>query len=193
MTALRVASWVDVTEAEGPGARFALWVQGCTIRCPGCCNSRMLDPARGRASGPAEVVREVAAVRDRIEGVTLLGGEPFEQAAPLAEVARALHALGLSVMIFSGYTLEELQEAARRDPGVKALLAETDLLVDGRYDRERQERERRWVGSSNQRFHFLTDRYQPGIERIRPGEPETTVELRIGGDGRVWKNGWPEP
>lgn len=190
MTALRVASWVDVTEAEGPGARFALWVQGCTVRCPGCCNPRMLDPAGGRAVSPAEVVREVAAVRDRVEGVTLQGGEPFEQAAPLAEVARAVRALGLSVMAFSGYTLEELRAA--RDPGVAALLGETDLLVDGRFDRERPERERRWVGSSNQRFHFLTDRYRPGIERIRPGEPETTVELRIDGDGRVRANGWPE-
>jgi anaerobic ribonucleoside-triphosphate reductase activating protein len=150
----------------------------------------MLDPAGGRAVGPAEVVREVAAVRDRIEGVTLLGGEPFEQAAPLAEVAWAARALGLSVMTFSGYTLEELQSA--REPGVAALLAATDLLVDGRYDRERPERERHWVGSANQRFHFLTDRYRPGIERIRPGEPETTVELRIGGDGRVRMNGWPE-
>jgi anaerobic ribonucleoside-triphosphate reductase activating protein len=150
----------------------------------------MLDPAGGRAVSPAEVVREVAAVRDRIEGVTLQGGEPFEQAAPLAEVARAVRALGLSVMAFSGYTLEELRAA--RDPGVAALLGETDLLVDGRFDRERPERERRWVGSSNQRFHFLTDRYRPGIERIRPGEPETTVELRIAGDGRVRANGWPE-
>lgn len=79
-----------------------------------------------------------------------------------------------------------------REPGVAALLAATDLLVDGRYDRERPERERHWVGSANQRFHFLTDRYRPGIERIRPGEPETTVELRIGGDGRVRMNGWPE-
>jgi anaerobic ribonucleoside-triphosphate reductase activating protein len=193
VTALRVASWVDVTEAEGPGARFALWVQGCTVRCPGCCNPAMLDPAGGRAVSPAEVVREVAAARDRIEGVTLQGGEPFQQAAPLAEAARALRALGLSVMVFSGYTLEELREAARRDPGVEALLAETDLLVDGRYQRERPERDRRWVGSSNQRFHFLSDRYRPGIERIHPGEPETTVELRIGGDGRVRRNGWPEP
>ena len=190
MTALRVASWVDVTEAEGPGARFALWVQGCTVRCPGCCNPAMLDPAGGRAVSPGEVVREVAVVRDRVEGVTLQGGEPFEQAAPLAEVARAVRALGLSVMAFSGYTLEELRAA--RDPGVAALLGETDLLVDGRFDRERPERERRWVGSSNQRFHFLTDRYRPGIERIRPGEPETTVELRIDGDGRVRANGSPE-
>ncbi len=190
MTALRVASWVDVTEAEGPGARFALWVQGCTVRCPGCCNPAMLDSAGGRAVSPAEVVREVAAVRHRIEGVTLQGGEPFEQAAPLAEVARAVRPLGLSVMAFSGYTLEELRAA--RDPGVAALLAETDILVDGRFDRERPERERRWVGSSNQRFHFLTGRYRPGIERIHPGEPETTVELGIGGEGRARADGSPE-
>lgn len=192
MRSLRVASWVDVTEAEGPGARFALWVQGCSLRCPGCCNPRMLEASGGREVSPAELLRAIAAVRSRIEGVTFQGGEPFEQPGPLAELARAARALGLSVMTFSGYTLEELREAERRDPGAAALLAATDLLVDGRYERERPERERRWAGSSNQRFHFLTDRYRPGIERIRPGEPETTVELRIGGDGRVRMNGWPE-
>lgn len=181
---------MNVTEAEGPGPRFALWVQGCTVRCPGCCNPGMFDPGAGSGVSPAEVVRQMASVCDRIEGVTLLGGEPFEQAVPLAEVARSSHAFGLSVMTFSGYTLEELRSA--REPGVAELLAETDLLVDGRYDRDRPELERRWVGSANQRFHFLTDRYRPGIERIHPGEPETTVELRIGTDGRVRMNGWPE-
>ena len=190
MTSLRVACRVEVTEAEGPGTRFALWVQGCSIRCPGCCNPRMLDPGAGEAVSPAELVRAVAEVRHRIEGVTLQGGEPFEQAAPLAEAARAVRALGLSVMVFSGYTLEEL--CAARDAGVAALLAHTDLLVDGRFDGEKPERERRWVGSSNQRFHFLTGRYRRGIERIHPGEPEATVELRIGTDGRVRMNGWPE-
>jgi anaerobic ribonucleoside-triphosphate reductase activating protein len=174
---IRVAAIAEVTEAEGPGARYGLWVQGCSIRCPGCCNPRMFDPRGGRAIGVPDVVAAIARVRKRIEGVTFLGGEPFEQASALAEAARGARALGLSVVTFSGYTLEELE--AHPAPAFRELLDATDLLVDGRYDASRPEQERRWAGSANQRFHFLTDRYAPGIERIHPGEPEGTVELRI--------------
>jgi anaerobic ribonucleoside-triphosphate reductase activating protein len=137
----------------------------------------------------ADVVAAIGRVRDGVEGVTLLGGEPFDQAAALAEVARAARALGLSVMTFTGYTLEALR--ARRDPGTRALLAATDLLVDGPYVAARPERARRWVGSTNQRFHFLTGRYAPGIEAVPAGAPAETVEVSISPDGRVAANGWP--
>ncbi|HET8646986.1 MAG TPA: 4Fe-4S cluster-binding domain-containing protein, partial [Vicinamibacteria bacterium] len=83
---VRVAARVPVTEVEGPGARFALWVQGCSIRCPGCCNPHLF-PARGEVVSVDALVAEVKAVRGRIEGLTLLGGEPFDQPAPLAVLA----------------------------------------------------------------------------------------------------------
>lgn len=188
MEPIRVAAVVEVTEAEGPGARFALWVQGCSLRCPGCCNPHMLAREGGREVPVPEILGALARVRGRIEGLTLLGGEPFEQAGALARLARGARAMGLSVATFTGYTLEELR--ARADPGVAGLLDATDLLVDGRYDRSRPERERRWAGSANQRFHFLSGRYRPGVERA--GGPLRTVEVRIGPDGRVFANGWPE-
>ena len=68
----------------------------------------------------------------------------------------------------------------------------TDLLVDGRYEAQHPERSRRWVGSTNQRFHFLTSRYSPGIELLTPAVPERTVEARIGPDGQLLLTGWPE-
>jgi len=181
---------VAVTEAEGPGARLALWVQGCSLGCPGCCNPHMFDPEGGRDVPVTEVAAELDRVLDRIEGVTLLGGEPFEQAPALAEVAREARRRGLSVVVFTGYTLEALRAGAV--PGAEALLSETDLLVDGRYRRDEPESRRRWAGSTNQRFHFLTDRYRPGIEHPGAGEPDRTVELRIGPDGRMHSSGWPE-
>ncbi|HSN92082.1 MAG TPA: 4Fe-4S single cluster domain-containing protein [Anaeromyxobacteraceae bacterium] len=187
--ALRIARVVPVTEAEGPGRRLAVWVQGCRIRCPGCCNPGMLDRTGGRATSPAALAARIRRVRGRIEGVTLLGGEPFDQSAPLAEVARACRGMGLSVTVFTGYTLERLR--ARRDRGARALLSLTDLLVDGPYDPARPERARRWVGSANQRFHFLTGRYRPGVESVAPGEPAETVEVTIGPGGRVAFTGWP--
>jgi len=186
---LRVATIVDDTEAEGPGRRFALWVQGCSLRCPGCCNPEMFT-----ARGGTELA--VAAILDRlagsgVEGISVLGGEPFEQAAGVAELARAVRARGLTVMVYSGYTLAELRERAARDPAVDALLAETDLLVDGRFDRTRPEPAppagRRWIGSTNQVVHYLTPAYTPDDPRMHAAN---TVEIHWR-DGKLVVNGWP--
>jgi anaerobic ribonucleoside-triphosphate reductase activating protein len=186
---IRVGARVPVSSAEGPGRRYALWLQGCSIRCPGCCNPHLFEAAGGQVVEVAVLLAEIAAVGHSVEGVTLLGGEPFEQAPGLVPLLRGVRGFGLSVLVFSGYTIEELR--ARADPGVHALLAETDVLVDGRYDRARPETRRLWVGSANQRFHYLTGRYTPAIEEPDAGAALRTVEVRIGTDGRWSASGWP--
>jgi len=187
---LRVGARVPVTRAEGPGARYALWLQGCSIRCPGCCNPHLFEATGGDLLPVATLMTEVAAVCGEVEGVTLLGGEPFEQVQGLLPFALGVRGLGLSVMIFTGHTLDELR--SRRDPATDALLATSDLVVDGRYEASRPERERLWAGSMNQRFHYLTERYTPAVERPGPDEPLRTVEVRIGPEGRLSANGWPD-
>ncbi len=181
---MRIAQIVPSTEAEGPGARFAIWFQGCPLRCPGCCNPEMLSFEGGEKKTVAELLAAIVRTPD-IEGITLLGGEPFAHAAPAAVLANAVRARGLSVMVFSGYTIEELR--ANPDFAVAELLAETDLLVDGPYLRERPDTARRWIGSTNQRIHFLTDRY-------RADEPcwvkRNTLEIRVDRDG-ISVNGFP--
>jgi anaerobic ribonucleoside-triphosphate reductase activating protein len=190
---LRVAQTIADTDAEGPGRRFAVWVQGCTLGCPGCCNPEMLAPGRGgRLVDAAALAAEIAATPD-IEGVTLLGGEPFQQAEGCAAVAAAVRAAGLTVMVFTGYTLEELRaRAAAGEPGVAALLDATDLLVDGRYLRHQPEPPpaaggRRFIGSRNQRVHFLSSRYSPADPRLAA---RNSIELRLV-DGALTVNGWP--
>jgi anaerobic ribonucleoside-triphosphate reductase activating protein len=185
---LRVATIVDDTYAEGPGRRWALWVQGCSIRCPGCCNPEMFDQRSGRPVGLDELSAQIAAARARgLEGVTFLGGEPFEQAAELAVLARHARQLGMTVMVFSGYTLGQLQ--ARGD--ASELLALTDLLVDGPYDRTQPEPRpplgRRWIGSANQVMHFLTAAYAADDPRMREAN---TIEIRMS-NGTLQINGWP--
>ncbi|HTO06321.1 MAG TPA: 4Fe-4S single cluster domain-containing protein [Myxococcota bacterium] len=181
---LRIGGRVERTTCEGPGARFALWVQGCRIRCAGCCNPQLFAARGGQRVTTDALAERLRALAGELEGVTFLGGEPFDQAEPLAELARAAQSLGLSVMVFSGYALEEL----RTRPEARALLAATDLLVDGPYDRTRPETQRRWVGSTNQRFHFLTARYRSGIECVVVRE----VGVEIAPDGTVRLHGWPE-
>ncbi len=184
---LSVAQIVPCTEAEGPGLRFALWFQGCPLRCPGCCNPEMLPFAGGQAMSVAEVVAQIAesATRDRIEGITLLGGEPLAHARGAALLAKQAQQLGLTVMIFSGYTLAEAR--ALDDPAVAELLAHTDILVDGPYLRDQPEVKRRWIGSSNQQIHFLSDRYRADDPRwLLPN----TLEIRLR-DGELTVNGFP--
>jgi len=190
MAPIRIAAVVPVTEAEGPGARFAVWVQGCAIRCPGCCNPHMFDAEGGEAVEPEDLLARLDEVRGRVEGITLLGGEPFEQAAALVPFVRRARERGLSVVAFSGHRIEPLRRD--RPTGARELLDEVDLLVAGPFVASLPESRRRWAGSDNQEFHFLTGRYSPGVEVIKAGEPERTVELRLGADGRVERSGWPE-
>lgn len=185
---LRVATISEDTEAEGPGRRWALWLQGCPIRCPGCCNPEMFDERAGTLRSLEDLCASLGAAADRgVEGISILGGEPFSQAAGAAAVARAAKARGLTVMVYSGYTLAELGQRSDAGP----LLALTDLLVDGRFEQDRPEPPppvgRRWIGSTNQVMHFLTSAYAPDEPRMRA---PNTVELHWR-DGRLLVNGWP--
>jgi anaerobic ribonucleoside-triphosphate reductase activating protein len=145
-------------------------------------------PFEGGTTMPLAVVVEQvcrAAAESRIEGITLLGGEPIAHAAGAAALAREAQAMGLSVMIFSGYTLDEIQRLP--DSAVTDLLAHTDILVDGPYIRALPETRRRWIGSSNQQIHFLTDRYRADDPCWRL---PNTLEVRYVG-GEVTVNGFP--
>ena len=184
---LQVAQVVPDTEAEGPGRRFAVWVQGCPMRCRECCNPQMLRFEGGEPTKVEDLVARALAT-EGIDGVSLLGGEPFAQAEGCAAFAEAVREKGRDVMVYSGFTLAELEEKRRRgEPGVGVLLDACDLLVDGRYERDLPERERRWIGSTNQVLHFLSDRYRPDDPRFRA---KNTVEIRLR-RGELVVNGWP--
>jgi anaerobic ribonucleoside-triphosphate reductase activating protein len=147
----------------------------------------MLSFEGGRSLPGADVLADVAraAREDGVEGITLLGGEPLAHARGAAALARAVHGRGLSVMVFTGYTLEEAR--ALPDPAVSELLACTDILVDGPYLRDRPEAQRRWIGSANQRVHLLTDRYREDDPRwLLPN----TLEIRLRGR-ELSVNGFP--
>jgi len=185
-----VARFLASTRAEGPGERTAIWVQGCTIRCPGCFNPHMWSFRGGEQVSPDELVARI--VEAGTDGVTLLGGEPFDQAAALAKVASGVREAGRSVMTFTGYTRAQLRYAA--DTGrddVAALLDQTDLLVAGPFLRDQIDTDRPWVGSKNQEFVLLTDRF-PGLLDDIPRTPDR-VEISVDTSGRIAVNGWAEP
>ncbi|MFO0802749.1 MAG: 4Fe-4S single cluster domain-containing protein [Gemmataceae bacterium] len=179
-----IAQIVDCTEAEGPGKRFAVWFQGCPLRCPGCCNPEFLTFTGGRIHIVESLIEQIAGAKAQhgIEGITLLGGEPFAHAEAAEELARATQELGLSVMVFTGYVIEDLT----RDANTQAVLRHTDILVDGPYLREQPDETRRWIGSANQRIHFLTDRYRLDDQWRK----RNTLEIRVRGN-EVVVNGFP--
>ena len=187
---LNMASRLPCTEAEGPGRRAALWVQGCNKRCRGCCNPAYLQLVERELVSASSVLDWLGNAHHAhdLEGVTFLGGEPMLQAQGLAVVAQGAQSLGLSVMVFSGYTKNELD--VLRLPGADQLLRYTDVLVDGPYEANLPEHSRRWAGSTNQQFHYLTARYDARIES--DGEVERVLEVRLQTDGSAFINGWPE-
>ncbi|MCK6511486.1 radical SAM protein [Myxococcota bacterium] len=185
---INVAAVVQCTEAEGPGKRMALWVQGCPFRCIGCCNPHMLAFQPRQLQTTQDVIQKTLST-EGIEGITLLGGEPFAQAVGLARLAQAAQEHGLSVMVFTGYTLRSLQQAKR--PAWDALLAHTDLLIDGPYLPAQHSHKRRWIGSDNQQIHFLSPHYAH-LRDEQAGWPaaNNTIEIRLH-NGQISINGFP--
>lgn len=188
---IELAHVVPVSAAEGPHERFAIWVQGCTLRCPGCCNPELFERGRGRVLAVDELVEQVlAAARvQSIEGLTILGGEPLEQVPALIELCARVQQAGLGVIVFTGLELA----AAQQRPGFAALWPWIDTLVDGPFVAREPEPAptlggRRFIGSRNQGLHHRSDRYADPA--LWTGS-EASIELRISPDGRTSVHGSP--
>ena len=145
---LRIAGTVGESIVDGPGIRYVIFTQGCPHGCPGCHNPETHDFAGGREIDTETLLTEIRR-NGLVSGVTFSGGEPFEQAEALLPLARQLKADGRHLMAYSGYTYEQLIADSRA--GVRGLLEQLDLLVDGRYEAEHRSLELRFRGSTNQR------------------------------------------
>jgi anaerobic ribonucleoside-triphosphate reductase activating protein len=177
---LNVARWIERSEANGPGERFVLWLQGCPLRCLGCWNPDTWDFAARNLMSVDQVMATIAAVRG-IAGVTLTGGEPFAQARALRHLAPQIRSQGLSLMIFTGYRLEELTSDAARE-----VLTHTDIVVAGRFILSERDEFLRWRGSRNQQVHFLTERYSPTML-----QDANITEFIIARNGEMQVTGFP--
>jgi len=150
MSLIRIAGVAGESVVDGPGLRFVIFAQGCPHHCRGCHNPDTWDPAGGRETSVEELLGQIRA-NPILQGITLTGGDPFLQASPLAELARRAREMGKDVISFTGYTWERLLEMAEKDPGVKSLLDQTDILVDGPFIQEQRDLSLAFRGSANQR------------------------------------------
>ena len=146
---MRIANWISDSIVDGPGLRLTVFTQGCPHRCPGCHNPETWDPAGGREV-PLEELEALLAGNPLLQGLTLSGGGPFLQAGDCASLARRARRRGLDVWTYTGYRYEDLVEAGRAD--WEALLAATDVLVDGPFLQAQKSYAALFRGSDNQRL-----------------------------------------
>jgi len=165
----------------GPGCRFVIWTQGCSIRCAGCWNYDMWGFEPNIVMPVDKLLERIIAEKHSIEGITLLGGEPLDQAEECVELLRLCRAQDLTTMLFTGYEFEELEKKA--DGG---LLELCDILITGRYDETKRTVNHQWIGSTNQEIRFLTDAYR-GYEL----KNANYMEIDIEDDGRITTLGFP--
>lgn len=176
---LRLHAFEPVSRANGPGLRAVVWFQGCTLRCPGCFNPGTHDPKGGNDSDTETLAAEISTLATRIEGISISGGEPFQQPEALLDLLTRLTGSHLSRLVFTGYALQEVESI----PLGRTILAQIDLLIAGRYDASCRTN-RGLVGSANQQIHLLTDRCRLTALALTPAR-----ELILHNDGTVTATG----
>lgn len=180
---MRIHKIIPVTKAEGPGNRFAVWVQGCPHRCEGCFAKSTWDCGGGYNFELSEIISAYKKVSDKVEGVTLLGGEPFEQAQELSELAAIIKEEGKNLITFTGYTYNQIIESA--DKHKISLIKNTDILIDGKFEKTMLDFSRPLIGSSNQNILFLTDK----ISEKKFYSYKNRIEIRADKYGNIQFNG----
>lgn len=146
---LKIAGIIRESIVDGAGLRFVVFTQGCPHRCPGCHNPQTHDPNGGYEISIERILEEFSK-NPLLQGITLSGGEPFLQASELIPLAQAVRAMGKDVVIYTGYTLEQL--TAMHDPSVDKLLSLCDTLIDGRFILAEKDLTLTFRGSRNQRI-----------------------------------------
>jgi len=179
---LNVAAFTKNSRVVGPGLRDALWVQGCSIRCPGCVNTAYFEHEPRLLLPVSRLLAHFAARCGSIDGLSVLGGEPTEQAEAVAALVEGVRDLGFSTVVYSGRTYERL--ASSGEPSIRRLLAATDLLIEGPFVQALADPSLRWRGSRNQRLYHLTGR----LVGTDPDEDRVAGEILVASD-RVLLNG----
>jgi anaerobic ribonucleoside-triphosphate reductase activating protein len=150
-THIRIAGIIKESIVDGPGIRMVVFAQGCKHKCPGCHNPETHSFDGGTLVTIDSILEQVKK-NPLLDGITFSGGDPFEQAKAFAVLAQEAKKLNLDIVTYTGYTYEYLLENSSRHRGWDALLDETDILVDGRYESDKRNLLLKFRGSENQRM-----------------------------------------
>lgn len=155
MSSLRIHRLFPSSVANGPGVRAVLWLQGCSLGCPHCFNPDTHSISSGHQVSVYNLAAQISELASRVQGLTITGGEPLQQATPLLQLLENVRSrTSLSIILFSGFTWNEIRRL-----GTWPRISHTvDVVIAGRYEHD-QRVANGMIGSANKTTHFLTDRY----------------------------------
>lgn len=177
---LRIHQIIHDTKVEGPGNRACIFLQGCLKHCNGCNSPQTWDLNGGRVY-TIDKLLEIILENNDIEGVTFSGGEPLLQSKELYELSKLLKSNNLSIVLFTGYSYDLIRKV--NDANWNNLLSLCDLLITEPFIEELKTTTKIWVGSSNQKYYFLSDRYKCLENKL--DSLENKVEIRLSKDGSL--------
>ena len=177
-TCINIANLNQESFIYGPGKRFAIWVQGCSIKCPECWNEEMHHFNPHNLIERGELLDQILRTQS-IDGVTILGGEPLDQPDNLLWLLENLHDVGVHIMLYTGYEIDEIKSNIL----FSHICSFADILIPGRYQKDKRNIDLKWRGSSNQVI-FSKD------ELIF--HESCDVEIYIENDGKMTYFGYPD-
>jgi anaerobic ribonucleoside-triphosphate reductase activating protein len=147
---IRLNHVLEKSKVQGPGERFTIWVQGCSIHCDGCSNKDTWPIDEGEEVTVKSLVKKVLA--SDCPGVTITGGEPLDQLEAILELSRGIFSFK-DIFLCSGYEFETI----RSDLQKKQILTTVDMICSGPFDKN-QVCKSEWKGSKNQEVIYITKR-----------------------------------
>lgn len=170
----RFHGFKSASRANGPGSRMVVWFQGCTLNCKGCGNPETHKPNQNAAKSINEVKEMIRKNRFANEGITFSGGEPLQQPGALIELMQFSQSLGLTVIVSTGYTINEIERMG--DKIIHALNEFADVVIAGRYN-QAQHIGNGFRGSANKEYRFISPIYsEQDFESVAPFEIEIDPE-----------------
>ena len=166
---MRVAEMLHSSKIYGPGERTVLWLQGCSIQCENCWNDELWSFQGGQSIGNDEVITYAGTHKN--SGITLLGGEPLDQAPAVLKLIEAAQESGLDVLLYTGYELHELSSVQKQCVDL------ADIVIHGRYIHELRSLNLLWRGSTNQEILINNKRFRD-IDLTEKRQMEVHIDSR---------------
>lgn len=168
---MRINKIIKDSRVNGPGRRYTIWVQGCSIHCEGCSNKDTWDSTKGEVWTTQQLLTDIAIAKP--EGITLTGGEPLDQFDEVLEFLKFIkdHTF-YNVFLTSGYTFEQIQKTKYE------ILSYIDILISGPFVQSLLDQSGQWRGSTNQIVHFLTERSKKFIDFDKKFKTEIRINKK---------------
>jgi len=165
----------------GPNSRFVIWVQGCSIHCNGCWNKEMWSFKTKNIITTTSLFKQIEKEKKSIEGITILGGEPFDQYEELLSLLKQIRKIELSIIVYTGYSIEEITNKQETE-----VLNYIDIIITNQFDENQKTEKGGLIGSSNQEIVFLTNRYSKNDL-----SKQNEIEISINENGQINMYGYP--